>query len=92
VPQIVAVQKIGLPPFGVKAFFQRIGDGGFSRTRESGKPDDRWPVSDPGCPRLLVDFVGLPGNGAGSPKRKIQKTAADSFVGFPVNEDETSRS
>ena len=65
VPDVVPVEHIGGAVHIVEDFFKMMGDGGFTRGRQSCEPDGRAPVAVELLPILFGDKAVEPGDVVG---------------------------
>src|SRR5205823_7734371 len=62
VPDVVAIQNVGMHCSDKKFALERLRDGGFSRAGKAGQPDDNAPMSMLSGARLRVDLPFAPEN------------------------------
>jgi hypothetical protein len=91
VPDIVAVQQIGVAAQGVQALFDQVGDGRLARPRQARQPHHPAALALEGGARGLADVGVLPVDVVGPAQGEVDQPGPDRAVADPVDQDEPAQ-
>ena len=88
VAEVVAIERVGVPPFRVQRLLHQLGDGGLAGARQAGEPQHhRLLVVERGARRLVhQEFLGVDVGGAA--QREVHHARAGGAVGEAVHQHE----
>src|SRR5262245_37271782 len=87
-PDIVAIQQVGMPTEAVQTAMHQVGDARLTRPGESGQPHDAWLLSLELAAGGLADVERLPVDVLGPAKGELDKAGADRPVRDAIDQDE----